>query len=74
MEIKSEPPTKVRYVLFQLTPTRAFGNLPSLSTTTKFGLTILHVSLTSFWTGFIYLFIFNLFNVDKLTYIFDIWR
>ena len=23
---------------------------------------------------FIYLFIFNLFNVDKLTYIFDIWR
>ena len=24
--------------------------------------------------AFIYLFIFNLFNVDKLTYIFDIWR
>ena len=23
---------------------------------------------------FIYLFIFNLFNVDKLTYIFDIWE
>ena len=23
---------------------------------------------------FIYLFIFNLFNADKLTYIFDIWR
>ena len=23
---------------------------------------------------FIYLFIFNLFNVDKLIYIFDIWR
>ena len=23
---------------------------------------------------FIYLFIFNLFNVDKLTYIFDIWK